>query len=117
AAGERDRVRPRDADRYRAADRRARRRRGPGRARPGGQGARGIMTKADTPLVRDDLKHLTPYGAPQIDVPVRLNTNENPYPPSPALVDELAASVTWVASSLNRYPDRAEVGLGAELAG
>ena len=36
------------------------------------------MTKADTPPVRADLNDLTPYGAPQIDVPVRLNTNENP---------------------------------------
>ena len=43
------------------------------------------MINANTPPVRDDLKDLTPYGAPQIDVPVRLNTNENPYPPSPAV--------------------------------
>jgi malic enzyme len=51
------------------------------------------MTKADTPPVRDDLKDLTPYGAPQIDVPVRLNTNENPYPPSGAL-DTRATDIT-----------------------
>ena len=50
------------------------------------------MTKADTPPVRDDLNDLTPYGAPQIDVPVRLNTNENPYPPSPGLVRRAASS-------------------------
>ena len=35
--------------------------------------------------VRDDLKDLHPYGAPQLDVPVQLNTNENPYPPSAVL--------------------------------
>ena len=44
------------------------------------------MSKAESPPVRDDLNDLTPYGAPQIDVPVRLNTNENPYPPSPGMV-------------------------------
>ena len=35
----------------------------------------------------------TPYGAPQLDVPVRLNINENPYPPSPALVADIGAAV------------------------
>ena len=40
---------------------------------------------ADLPL-RDDLRGRTPYGAPQLDVPVRLNTNENPYPPPAELV-------------------------------
>ena len=75
------------------------------------------MTKADTPLVRDDLKHLTPYGAPQIDVPVRLNTNENPYPPSPGLVRAVADAVAEAAATLNRYPDRDAVELRKDLAG
>ena len=35
--------------------------------------------------LREDLAGLEPYGAPQLDVPVRLNTNENPYPPSARL--------------------------------
>ena len=26
-------------------------------------------------LIREDLRHLNPYGAPQLDVPVQLNTN------------------------------------------
>ena len=60
------------------------------------------MTKADTPPVRDDLKHLTPYGAPQIDVPVRLNTNENPYPPSPGMVRAVADAVAEAAATLHR---------------
>ena len=34
-----------------------------------------------------------PYGAPQLDVPVRLNVNENPYPPSEAVVAEIAVAV------------------------
>ncbi|HUV47650.1 MAG TPA: histidinol-phosphate transaminase, partial [Actinomycetes bacterium] len=38
------------------------------------------MGLADLPL-RDDLRGETPYGAPQLDVSVRLNTNENPFAP------------------------------------
>ena len=56
--------------------------------------------------VRDDLKELHPYGAPQLDVPVQLNTNENPYAPSPALQQAIADAVAGVAGTLNRYPDR-----------
>ena len=39
-----------------------------------------------TDLLRDDLRGHRPYGAPQVDVPVRLNTNENPYSPSQGLI-------------------------------
>jgi histidinol-phosphate aminotransferase len=74
------------------------------------------MTKADTPPVRADLNDLTPYGAPQIDVPVRLNTNENPYPPSLAMVRGIADAVAEAAASLNRYPDRDAVELRKDLA-
>ncbi len=45
---------------------------------------RGALMDTAPLSVRDDLRDLHPYGAPQIDVPVRLNTNENPYPPSAA---------------------------------
>jgi len=58
------------------------------------------------PPVREDLRGLTPYGAPQLDVDVRLNVNENPFAPSPELARALGASVTDVARTLNRYPDR-----------
>src|SRR6516225_1195698 len=74
------------------------------------------MIKADTPPVREDLRDLTPYGAPQIDVPVRLNTNENPYPPSPRLVRAVADAVAEAAATLNRYPDRDAVELRKALA-
>jgi histidinol-phosphate aminotransferase len=70
----------------------------------------------DLPL-RDDLVGRSPYGAPQLDVPVKINTNENPYPPSDALVADLAASVAAAAVELNRYPDRDAVGLREQLAG
>ncbi len=49
-------------------------------------------------------------------MPVRLNTNENPYPPSPRLVAALARAVGDVAGGLNRYPDRDAVELRKDLA-
>jgi histidinol-phosphate aminotransferase len=67
--------------------------------------------------IRTDLAGHTPYGAPQIDVPVRLNTNENPYPPSPALARAITEAVRGVAGTLNRYPGREAVALRADLAG
>ena len=70
---------------------------------------------ADLPL-RDNLRGKSAYGAPQLDVPVRLNTNENPHPPSRALVDDVAESVRTAAAQLHRYPDRDAVALRRDLA-
>jgi len=70
----------------------------------------------DLPL-RHDLRGKSPYGAPQLAVPVRLNTNENPHPPSRALVDDVVASVRDAAVDLHRYPDRDAVALRTDLAG
>jgi histidinol-phosphate aminotransferase len=67
--------------------------------------------------LRPDLAGLEPYGAPQLEVSVRLNTNENPYPPSPALVTAIATAVAEAATGLNRYPDRDATELRASLAG
>jgi histidinol-phosphate aminotransferase len=67
--------------------------------------------------LRPDLVGREPYGAPQLDVPYALNTNENPYPPSDALVADLAAAVAVAAAGLNRYPDRDARELRAALAG
>ncbi|HYB37665.1 MAG TPA: histidinol-phosphate transaminase [Mycobacterium sp.] len=72
-------------------------------------------TLADLPL-RDNLRGKTPYGAPQLAVPVRLNTNENPHPPTEALVDDVVRSVREVAVGLHRYPDRDAVALRTDLA-
>ena len=66
--------------------------------------------------LREDLRGKSPYGAPQLDVPVRLNTNENPHPPTQALVDDVTASVQAVAGDLHRYPDRDAVALRTDLA-
>jgi histidinol-phosphate aminotransferase len=73
------------------------------------------VTLTDLPL-REDLRGKSPYGAPQLDVPVRLNTNENPHPPTKALVDDVTASVQAVAGNLHRYPDRDAVALRTDLA-
>lgn len=70
---------------------------------------------ADLPL-REALTGKSPYGAPQLDVPVQLNTNENPHAPSAALVDDIARSVRVAAESLHRYPDRDAVALRTDLA-
>lgn len=74
-----------------------------------------MTTLADLPL-RDDLRGRVPYGAPQLDVPVRLNTNENSSPLPEALVTDVAAAAAAVATGLNRYPDRDAVALRADLA-
>jgi len=66
--------------------------------------------------IRDDLRGMQPYGAPQLDVPCQLNTNENPYAPSPALGKAIADAVAAIAGSLNRYPDRDAVALRTDLA-
>ncbi|TSB29375.1 histidinol-phosphate transaminase [Streptomyces benahoarensis] len=66
--------------------------------------------------IRDELRGKTPYGAPQLDVPVRLNTNENPYPLPEELVRRIAERVADAARDLNRYPDRDAVELRTELA-
>jgi histidinol-phosphate aminotransferase len=68
------------------------------------------------PPLREDLRGLQPYGAPQLDVPVQLNVNENPYGPSPACVADIARAVADAASSLNRYPDREFTELRVALA-
>ncbi len=71
---------------------------------------------SDQAPVREDLRGVEPYGAPQIDVPVRLNTNENPFPPSDALAEAMGQAMADAARSLNRYPDREAWELREDLA-
>ena len=56
--------------------------------------------------LRPGLEGAEPYGAPELDVPVRLNVNENPYAPSKAVVESIARAAARAAGGLNRYPDR-----------
>ncbi|NED93847.1 histidinol-phosphate transaminase [Phytoactinopolyspora alkaliphila] len=67
--------------------------------------------------IRDELRGVEPYGAPQLDVPVCLNVNENPYPPSAELADDAGKAVAHAVSRLNRYPDREALALRSGLAG
>jgi histidinol-phosphate aminotransferase len=66
--------------------------------------------------IRDDLRGLTPYGAPQLDVPVRLNTNENSYPVPETVVEAIGKALQAELRDLNRYPDRDAVALRSDLA-
>ncbi len=79
-------------------------------------GAPGTRISLDDLPLRADLRGKSPYGAPQLAVPVQLNTNENPHPPTRALVDDVTASVAAAATVLHRYPDRDAVALRADLA-
>ena len=67
-------------------------------------------------LLREDLRGQTPYGAPQLDVPVRLNTNENSYPLPDDVVEAIGRAVQAELRDLNRYPDRDAVALRTALA-
>ncbi|MDO5093643.1 MAG: histidinol-phosphate transaminase [Propionibacteriaceae bacterium] len=67
--------------------------------------------------LRDDLVGEKPYGAPQLRVPVVLNVNENPYPPSEGLRRAMAEAVYEAAADLNRYPEREAWALRQDLAG
>ncbi|WP_049785552.1 histidinol-phosphate transaminase [Cellulomonas gilvus] len=73
-------------------------------------------TAGPTLPLRPELAGLEPYGAPQLDVPVLLNVNENPYAPSEAVVADVAAAVAQATRGLNRYPDRDFEALRADLA-
>ncbi|BCJ77788.1 histidinol-phosphate aminotransferase [Catellatospora sp. IY07-71] len=67
-------------------------------------------------LLREELRGRTAYGAPQLDVPVRLNTNENSYPLPDEVVRAVGRAITGEIADLNRYPDRDAVKLRADLA-
>src|SRR5699024_2565093 len=97
-------------------------RRGHGRRRATGRGG-GAVTDAARPGIgienlplRENLRGGSAYGAPQLDGPVQLNTNENPHPPSRALVTALAAAGADAATDVHRCPDRDAAALRGELA-
>jgi histidinol-phosphate aminotransferase len=63
---------------------------------------------------RAGIHELAGYHSPQLEVAVRLNTNESPFPPPPAFVDAWLAALRSVP--LNRYPDRGARALRSALA-
>lgn len=64
------------------------------------------MTSLDDLPIRDDLRGLTPYGAPQLDVPVRLNVNENAFRVPEAVALDIVQEIARALPDANRYPDR-----------
>ena len=74
------------------------------------------MTTLDELPIRDDLRGQRPYGAPQENVRVSINVNENPFDVPEAVVDHVMKSIREVLPGLNRYPDREFVQLREKLA-
>lgn len=68
------------------------------------------MRLENLPL-RDDLRGLTPYGAPQAPLPIALNVNENTHPVPQVVADDILDAVARALGDVNRYPDREFVGL------
>src|SRR5664280_94651 len=73
-------------------------------------------TAAVTALLRPDLRGRTAYGAPQLEVAVRLNTNENSYPVPTEVVEAMLEALRGQLAGLNRYPDREFTSLREALA-
>ncbi len=70
------------------------------------------MTDRITP--RESVALMAGYHSPQVEVDVRLNTNESPFPPPAGFLDELAAEVAAV--DWHRYPDRSAAELRTAIA-
>jgi histidinol-phosphate aminotransferase len=66
------------------------------------------------PEPRADLGLREGYHSAQVDVEVRLNTNESPYPPPAAWLEELTEALATVA--WHRYPDRQAMALRQAVA-
>ena len=74
------------------------------------------MTSLDDLPLRDDLRGLSPYGAPQVHVPIQLNVNENTHPIPESVATDIVASLASAVLGANRYPDREFVELRDALA-
>jgi histidinol-phosphate aminotransferase len=66
--------------------------------------------------LRPDLKGISPYGAPQIEGVIALNTNENPFELPVEVVEAISSKIAEGLKTLNRYPDRDAIELRAKLA-
>lgn len=66
----------------------------------------GVSVRLDQLPLRDDLRGLTPYGAPQAPLPVALNVNENTHPVPQEVADDILDAVALALRDVNRYPDR-----------
>lgn len=75
------------------------------------------MTSLSDLPIRDDLRGLEPYGAPQKHVRVQLNVNENTHPIPEAVATDIVTALARAVLSVNRYPDREFTELRDALAG
>ncbi|WP_345803499.1 histidinol-phosphate transaminase [Microbacterium sp. AZCO] len=66
----------------------------------------GVTVRLDQLPLRDDLRGMTPYGAPQAPLPVALNVNENTHPVPQEVADDILDSIAHALRDVNRYPDR-----------
>lgn len=73
-----------------------------------------VGSERGLPAIRPDLAALTGYHSPQVEVDVRLNTNESPLPPPKGWYEALQAGIAEIP--FNRYPDREATELRAALA-
>ncbi len=74
------------------------------------------MTSLDDLPIRDDLRGSTPYGAPQEQVRVQLNVNENTHPIPEAVATDIVTALARAVLGANRYPDREFTELRESLA-
>lgn len=75
------------------------------------------MTSLDDLPIRDDLRGLSPYGAPQEHVRVQLNVNENTHPIPEDVATDIVTALAKAVLGVNRYPDREFTELRDSLAG
>lgn len=74
------------------------------------------MTSLDDLPIRDDLRGLSPYGAPHLHLPVELNVNENTHPIPEDVARDIIESIARELMTVNRYPDREFTALRDSLA-
>ncbi|MGV8876219.1 MAG: histidinol-phosphate transaminase [Rhodoglobus sp.] len=75
------------------------------------------MTSLSDLPIRDDLRGLTPYGAPTDPVSIQLNVNENTHPIPEAVATDIVMALAQAVLTANRYPDREFTALREALAG
>ena len=74
------------------------------------------MTELSDLPIRDSLKGRTPYGAPQLHVPIALNVNENSHRIPEVVAVDVVSRLAAAVININRYPDREFLELREKLA-
>lgn len=74
------------------------------------------MTELSDLPIRDSLKGRTPYGAPQLHVPIALNVNENSHRIPEEVAIDVVSRLAQAVLNINRYPDREFLALREKLA-